>query len=1052
MNSKLLRLRCNFFVVALVLFVTINATAQIGQNNFTHNMPKPLGTTWLDMSFNGNNNGLAVGNAATIARTTDAGATWTYGVVMFNAASGLKQRPTLNDVHYVTPTVAYASGDSGMLLKSVDAGVNWTQINNPLYSSARNINAVWFINKDTGYIGGQGQIQTITTANASSPDAAPKLYFTRNGGNTWDSLNAPIGPQSWVGFIQSPTNPPVKLNANAIGKEIFRIQFVNDSVGYVVGSGSQTASGAFSQPYPGGSTTIPANLGGLIWKFKSGVLTDYSLTKERLGYSGAGVFGTITATTTYNVTSLPQQSIKAMWPINDSLLLITTFNNGIAVRIKTGVNDSTIFTPFVPFSTAPGTPSGPLVNAKGKYEILQYTNAPTNLTFNQAVPPVIPAQVLISSNMVNMRRAADGKIYVTSSGGKVGVTPDNGTTWSMLQATPLSNLGNTLQLFAAETTPNGNVHVMGTNGIHSIGANGTSWSTNYSVVSLNAGLNKMEFADCNNGAVLGNQGVILATTDGGKTWTDRTIASFGPTVSILGMSFPDAGRLYFTATNGNIYSSPDIGTTVNLLFTPSRISTNYGLATSGTGATTRIWATSYRSSDVVNRAVVYRSLNNGATWDTIKAFSTMGTNVPQMIKFVDDNTGYMAAGKSWLWKTTDGGTTWTNISPDPALTASTAFGSLHSFGVFGNTIYYFALVSTTRYLYKSTDGGATWSANIFPITVANEPVTNIGDFVMHDANNFVALTGPNKILITNDGGATWRFDEAPSGAGFNAGQFVPKVVPAGTPMANRKMFMTGNQILEYGVKNLTNVSSAEALVASCTSTNNGSVTVNASNGIAPYNYKLDGGAFQSSNVFNNVSVGNHTVTIKDGSCGPDLVKNITIAAKPTPSINAGPDQVAVNGDVVYLQGIGINNPTSLTWSPAASISSGVNQYLAITKPTVTTNYTLTVVDANGCSASDQALVTVYPYCVKTMDAFTPNGDGQNDKWLVTLNGGCTQNVAVAVFNRYGTEVYRNENYTNNWDGTYKGKQIPDGTYYYVNTYKLVTGSTVVLKGDVTILR
>ena len=88
-----------------------------------------------------------------------------------------------------------------------------------------------------------------------------------------------------------------------------------------------------------------------------------------------------------------------------------------------------------------------------------------------------------------------------------------------------------------------------------------------------------------------------------------------------------------------------------------------------------------------------------------------------------------------------------------------------------------------------------------------------------------------------------------------------------------------------------------------------------------------------------------------------------------------------------------------------------------------------------------------------MDAFTPNGDAQNDRWLVTTGGNaCLSKVSVAVFNRYGTEVYRNDNYTNNWDGTYNGKPIPDGTYYYVNTYKLISGGTVILKGDVTILR
>jgi gliding motility-associated-like protein len=87
-----------------------------------------------------------------------------------------------------------------------------------------------------------------------------------------------------------------------------------------------------------------------------------------------------------------------------------------------------------------------------------------------------------------------------------------------------------------------------------------------------------------------------------------------------------------------------------------------------------------------------------------------------------------------------------------------------------------------------------------------------------------------------------------------------------------------------------------------------------------------------------------------------------------------------------------------------------------------------------------------------MNAFTPNGDGINDRWLVTNGAACTNQIVVKVFNRYGNEVYSNENYQNNWDGTYKGKPVPDGTYYYVINYRLISGRVVPAKGDVTILR
>jgi gliding motility-associated-like protein len=59
---------------------------------------------------------------------------------------------------------------------------------------------------------------------------------------------------------------------------------------------------------------------------------------------------------------------------------------------------------------------------------------------------------------------------------------------------------------------------------------------------------------------------------------------------------------------------------------------------------------------------------------------------------------------------------------------------------------------------------------------------------------------------------------------------------------------------------------------------------------------------------------------------------------------------------------------------------------------------------------------------------------------------------VDVFNRYGGKVYENISYTNNCDGTFKGKPLPDGTYYYIVTYTLINGQPVQQKGNVTILR
>ena len=192
----------------------------------------------------------------------------------------------------------------------------------------------------------------------------------------------------------------------------------------------------------------------------------------------------------------------------------------------------------------------------------------------------------------------------------------------------------------------------------------------------------------------------------------------------------------------------------------------------------------------------------------------------------------------------------------------------------------------------------------------------------------------------------------------------------------------------------------------------------------------------------------YTVTATLGSC--TKTTDVSFIIKASPAVSAGADKTIVEGESVQLNGSGTNT-ASILWTPSATLSAA-NTFTPLAKPLTTTTYTLTVKDNNNCTSTDDATVNVLPYCVKVMNAFTPNGDGINDKWLVTNGSACTTQVIAKVYNRYGSLVYNNENYQNNWDGTYKGKPVPDGTYYYVLNYKLINNKQVALKGDVTILR
>lgn len=83
----------------------------------------------------------------------------------------------------------------------------------------------------------------------------------------------------------------------------------------------------------------------------------------------------------------------------------------------------------------------------------------------------------------------------------------------------------------------------------------------------------------------------------------------------------------------------------------------------------------------------------------------------------------------------------------------------------------------------------------------------------------------------------------------------------------------------------------------------------------------------------------------------------------------------------------------------------------------------------GC---DEAPVLIKVQCsgIKVYTGFSPNGDGVNDTFVI--EGAADQsNNKLSIFNRYGNQVYFKEGYKNDWNGTWEGRNLPDGTYYYL---------------------
>jgi len=172
----------------------------------------------------------------------------------------------------------------------------------------------------------------------------------------------------------------------------------------------------------------------------------------------------------------------------------------------------------------------------------------------------------------------------------------------------------------------------------------------------------------------------------------------------------------------------------------------------------------------------------------------------------------------------------------------------------------------------------------------------------------------------------------------------------------------------------------------------------------------------------------------------------TIKFIPPAKVNAGGIRYVLKGYTIQLNPTVNEDSLHYLWSPDIDINNDTLKNPTITGD-VNRTYTVTVTDKRGCISSDTVYVEVSPP-IKIDNAFTPNGDGINDTWNITGLIAYV-NATVDIFTRYGQQVFHSIGYPMPWDGTYNGKALPVGVYYYVIHLNL---NNIVLSGPVTLLR
>jgi gliding motility-associated-like protein len=123
---------------------------------------------------------------------------------------------------------------------------------------------------------------------------------------------------------------------------------------------------------------------------------------------------------------------------------------------------------------------------------------------------------------------------------------------------------------------------------------------------------------------------------------------------------------------------------------------------------------------------------------------------------------------------------------------------------------------------------------------------------------------------------------------------------------------------------------------------------------------------------------------------------------------------------------------SYTWAVSGNTLLSTSFTINV-KPSVTTQYSVSALDTNGCPVSDVVNAIVDAQCsIKIYNAVTFNGDQDNSKWIID-NIERYPNNKASIFNRWGKRVAYIEGYNNKdkfWPAE-SDRKLPSSTYYYV---------------------
>ncbi|RIK74571.1 MAG: hypothetical protein DCC68_22810 [Planctomycetota bacterium] len=257
-------------------------------------------------------------------------------------------------------------------------------------------------------------------------------------------------------------------------------------------------------------------------------------------------------------------------------------------------------------------------------------------------------------------------------------------------------------------------------------------------------LETVSFADAQRGWIAGgdampyvhtSRGVVLATVDGGRTWTNELRTDL-PRIWKLqlrgeaGWAFGEASALY----GGGIFTTRDAGRT-------------WAAAVPDEALPAWTAADSPRGDFAVIAAAngVYGVAPGGRA--KLAAGPALAVSRPRRIEFADATDGWLVGDRGLLLRTRDGGETWQDMRERLPDRAGRHF-DLHALEVRGRDVWIAGSPGTL--VWHSADDGETWTARPTGQTAPIEAIAFV------DRHRGWAVGALGRVLATRDGGHRWR--------------------------------------------------------------------------------------------------------------------------------------------------------------------------------------------------------------------------------------------------------------------------------------------------------